>query len=565
MRPASSTSPTLRFRIPGSVFRVWKRVASPGRRLEDRIVHLFVALLMAIQLASFLCMRWAIDEAANRSVRQELHVGARVLERLLQNQGQQLQEAAKVLSADSGFREAVATRDRKTVLSALENHAAPFKASRMVLVGLDGRIVADSGRPGNAGRVFAHPSLVPAAADAERGPAIRVLDGKPYQVVAMPMKTPNTTAWVVLMLAIDDAMARDLERLVNAGVVFVVQDGASIRVVATTLGEAGHQALSAPLTAMVREHRGEAKAEGHGASYQMLSRRLDESGAQRIDAVLLRATEDAVFPYRVLELTALLLTAIALALTLAGAMRIARRISRPVEKLGAVAREIADGNYRARAGSGGRGEMADLSKSLNHMAHGLMERDLMRTRLGRMREQRDDLQRITGDLAVLAARDPLTGLANRRTLELHLAGWDAEGRSIAMLMIDIDHFKEINDQHSHIVGDHVLQVVAGLMRASCRTPDLAARYGGDEFLIAVANPESGSAAAVAERLRSAVALRPWHEVAPGLRVTVSIGVAEAHKGLEASEAVKQADAALHAAKREGRNRVKSSTGSWLTV
>ena len=109
----------------------------------------------------------------------------------------------------------------------------------------------------------------------------------------------------------------------------------------------------------------------------------------------------------------------------------------------------------------------------------------------------------------------------------------------------------------------MLQVFAGLMRASCRTPDLAARYGGDEFLIAVVTPESGSAAAVAERLRAAVAARPWHEVAPGLKVTVSIGVAEARKGLEASENVKRADAALHAAKRAGRNQVKSASESWL--
>src|SRR5262245_29759031 len=144
----SSTSQTLRFRVPRSVFRTWKRIAGPGRRLEDRIVHLFVALLMAIQLSSFLCMRWAIEEAATRSMREELDVGARVLERLLLNQGQQLQDAATVLSADFGFREAVATQDRNTVFSALENHSSRFKASRMVLVETDGRIGGERARSG---------------------------------------------------------------------------------------------------------------------------------------------------------------------------------------------------------------------------------------------------------------------------------------------------------------------------------------------------------------------------------------------------------------------------------
>jgi diguanylate cyclase (GGDEF)-like protein len=130
-----------------------------------------------------------------------------------------------------------------------------------------------------------------------------------------------------------------------------------------------------------------------------------------------------------------------------------------------------------------------------------------------------------------------------------------------MAMIDVDNFRAINERHSHIVGDHVLQVLAGLMRASCRPPDLAARYGGDEFLIALASPESGSGAAVAERLRAAVAAHPWQEVAPSLKVTVSIGIAEARNGIEASEAVRRADAALAQAKRAGRNQVRSATGS----
>src|ERR1700754_2436750 len=97
-----------------------KGILRPSRpRLEDRIVHFFVALLMAVQLATFIGMRFAIEEAAQRSLREELEVGSRVFDRLLLTQGQQLSEAAKVLSGDFGFREAVASQDRKTVRSAL--------------------------------------------------------------------------------------------------------------------------------------------------------------------------------------------------------------------------------------------------------------------------------------------------------------------------------------------------------------------------------------------------------------------------------------------------------------
>src|SRR6478735_9552079 len=103
--------------------RPWKRVLGPGRRLEDKIVHFFVVMLMAIQLSSYCILRYAIEESAHRSLKEELEVGVRVLDRLLLNQGRQLQEAATVLSLDFGFREAMATHDQKTIASALENHA----------------------------------------------------------------------------------------------------------------------------------------------------------------------------------------------------------------------------------------------------------------------------------------------------------------------------------------------------------------------------------------------------------------------------------------------------------
>jgi len=124
------------------------------------MVHLFVALLMAVQLVTFLGMRYAIEEAAHRSLREELNVGSRVFDRLLLTQGQQLGEAASVLSADFGFRDAVASRDRKTVRSALVNHAERYKTSRMALVDLNGVVLADSLVLGNEGRRFPHMDLM---------------------------------------------------------------------------------------------------------------------------------------------------------------------------------------------------------------------------------------------------------------------------------------------------------------------------------------------------------------------------------------------------------------------
>lgn len=505
-------------------FRPWKRVIGPGRRLEDRIVHFFVVMLMAIQLASFCILRYAIEESAHRSLREELEVGVRVLDRLLLQQGRQLQEAASVISLDFGFREAVATRDRRTIASALENHAARFKASRMSLVDLDGTVVAESIASGAAGRRFPHPELMPPEGGAERGPAIRLIDGMPYQVAMVPVRAPFPVGWVATMLAIDDATARDLARLVNAGVAFVVEENKVTRMVATTLGEASRNALVAGLDSVVHAGPLGSRLEAPGSTYQTLARVLDETPSQRIHAVLLRATDEALASFRVLEVTALLIAGLSLALTLAGAFRIARRVVRP---------------------------------AFNQMERGLFERDLFRTRLGRVREQRDDLARMTQDLARQASDDPLTGLANRRTLDLYVAAWTAENRPIAAIMVDIDHFKEINDGYSHMVGDRVLRTVASLIRASVRPGDLAARYGGEEFLLAIPNADPVSVSALAERVRRVVETFPWRELKDDLRVTVSVGIAETRHGIAPAEVVRRADDALYAAKRAGRNTVRS--------
>lgn len=153
----------------------------------------------------------------------------------------------------------------------------------------------------------------------------------------------------------------------------------------------------------------------------------------------------------------------------------------------------------------------------------------------------------------LAERDPLTGLLNRRGLERSLAARRGMGERGAVLMLDLDHFKRVNDDHGHDTGDRVLRAVADLLRNQMRRPDLAARFGGEEFVIYLSGLGREAALRVAERLRMAtedgihVAERPQ---------TVSIGVAAWPPGASFSEILKRADSAVYAAKAAGRNCVR---------
>jgi len=179
----------------------------------------------------------------------------------------------------------------------------------------------------------------------------------------------------------------------------------------------------------------------------------------------------------------------------------------------------------------------------------------------RVAERTAELERLNGELASLSRTDSLTGLFNRRHLDERLDEEAARCRRLrmpmAVMMIDIDHFKCLNDTHGHAAGDRCLQEVAARLKAGIRHgQDLLARYGGEEFCLLVPAPNDEAIEVVAERLRRAVADKPVTWTDQRLVLTVSIGVARGQPvdraGVERLR--QQADVALYAAKAEGRNR-----------
>lgn len=164
----------------------------------------------------------------------------------------------------------------------------------------------------------------------------------------------------------------------------------------------------------------------------------------------------------------------------------------------------------------------------------------------------EQLSRRADDLVKLSLEDPLTGLPNRRALDEALGVGE---RGWALALIDVDHFKRVNDLHSHLVGDEVLRHLARLLRACCRGSDLPVRWGGEEFAILLRQLADGAAAAAAERVRAAIEAYDWASVATGLTITVSIGVAAGSAAQAIDQVLADADQRLYAAKRAGRNRV----------
>lgn len=192
----------------------------------------------------------------------------------------------------------------------------------------------------------------------------------------------------------------------------------------------------------------------------------------------------------------------------------------------------------------------------------------LRDTLAALSASKDEIERKNGELQRLATRDPLTGCLNRRAfldaLERTMAHAGSAGLEVSCVMIDIDHFKAVNDTHGHAVGDRVIQEVAKKILECARTTDLVCRYGGEEFCVIVPGLDKQQVFAFAERVRARIEreLAGGLREVPGVAVTVSAGVESqpAHRR-DPTSLIDRADQALYRAKRSGRNRVCTYVGA----
>jgi diguanylate cyclase (GGDEF)-like protein len=174
-----------------------------------------------------------------------------------------------------------------------------------------------------------------------------------------------------------------------------------------------------------------------------------------------------------------------------------------------------------------------------------------------LRERNEALARDVQTISQVAVFDALTGVLNRRGLEA--AFERVRGReAFALAMLDVDHFKQINDRHLHVVGDAVLRRLGALLQDALRGPDTVARYGGEEFVLLLAERDMAVARAVAERLRLRIEAEPWFDLAADLAVTVSIGLTAAHPDETLAAVLARADMQLYRAKQKGRNRTEAA-------
>lgn len=179
----------------------------------------------------------------------------------------------------------------------------------------------------------------------------------------------------------------------------------------------------------------------------------------------------------------------------------------------------------------------------------------------RLREMVIALECAQRQLSENASRDMMTGLLHRQAFKEHLQERRAAG---TLLMLDVDHFKSINDTHGHMAGDEALMQIAEALRASTRQSDLIARFGGEEFCVFLPGATATQAIPLAERIRTAIEALRFTPNGVSHPLTISIGLAAKPAELPLDAAMQAADGALYAAKRGGRNQIVCADGEELS-
>lgn len=235
-----------------------------------------------------------------------------------------------------------------------------------------------------------------------------------------------------------------------------------------------------------------------------------------------------------------------------------RYVVAPLNELARTARAIANGSVDERAEVDVGGEIGDLAEAFNTMTDRVVSTHMDLLRLNAELEQR--VQQRTHELARLAACDSLTGLYNRRhfgeMIQREFAASRRHARDLTCLMLDLDHFKDTNDQFGHRTGDEILILLARSIESALRASDVGARFGGDEFVVMLAQATEADASSIAERIRETFGARVKARF-PDVPATLSIGIASlwTTHASSAEDLIHEADVALYVAKDKGRDRV----------
>ncbi|MDX1367624.1 putative bifunctional diguanylate cyclase/phosphodiesterase [Pseudomonas sp.] len=446
---------------------------------QARIASVLILLLLVVIGALYFAVQAATSVAVRSQAREQLDVGTRVFERLLDVRGRQLHDAVQVLAADFGFKTAVASGDRATIRSALANHGARINADAVMMLGLDGSLEVSTD-PRISGPTAARLSAQVMALQND-GVQIFLLPigDSIYLLVQAAVSAPLPIARVMMGFQVDEAFARELRALTLLELTLIARQEGQPAIWISTL-PASTQAL------LQDDMAGEPVAADDlmliGAERYLGQRLVLASGdGFQVQALLHKSMTQAQQAFAPLDRNILLIALVALLASLGGALLLARTISKPVKRLAAVAERVGQGDYQMPLELHRSDELGSLAKAFHHMQQGIAERERQ--------------------LAHNALHDALTGLPNRTLALERLGSAIAAERPTALLYVGVGNLRALNDSCGPGASDLALQQLSQRLQASLRPGDSLAQLMTSELLLLLENSDGDSAVVVGDRLQ----------------------------------------------------------------
>lgn len=498
---------------------------------RSRILALVLGLVTLVLAAMSIAIAVKARAEAERQMSVQLRTAADTAREALRFRGNRLASAVDVLTTDFGFREAVASADKPTLLSAVENQRARINADILIVLSPDGQTIASTlALSAKTERDFR--SLIESDPDSEILQLYRLVDGRPYQLVLAPVLGPNTIGWAAMGFALDGAVAADMSRLLGVDVSFVAADGEqSPPYVATSVPNA--------------ERRGFGALNGAPAATPFFVTAGNDkiltwtnpirSANGHLTLVLQRSLASALRPYQDVRNSVLAIGMVLLAIASILAVWLSRSATRPVEDLTQAAERLEAGDYTVEVPRSGTTELRGLASAFQAMRRAVADRE--------------------ATIRYQATHDALTGLPNRvrlaNVLDDLLMRSRAGHPTVTICLIEIQQFQSIIGSFGHAAADEVLREVARRLVQYVGKQDRVGHIGTDRFLVLLESADDAktapSAEALAERLRGSF---DYAGVALQLEIKAGVVVAPLD-GNQAAELLPRADLALYRAKEGG--------------
>ena len=478
--------------------------------LRTRIAITFLLLLAAVLAAALGAVLATNRDSAGREVQRQLDVGALVFSRLLESNRRQLTQAAQAVSADYGFREAVAARDTDTLASALENSGERIGAAMVVLTSLSGNVIAASGTHLPAGAPFPIAALQESTESADNAARMVFDKGRIYQLVTVAVRSPLPVAWIAMGFEFDSKAARELADITGLAVTLSVNSDGRWSDLISTLPA------------------------GSVRTTDVVTRRIElaHTGNTQIVAVLSRSLADAQAPFERLTKVLFVIAVVSLVAFALAAFWLARNITRPLQDLTQVVDRMRAGTYDAPRNVQRNDELGVLAEGLHLMQTAVQTRDQSIRRL--------------------AYQDALTGLMNRTAFGSALSEALRGGALIGVAVINLHRFRRINEHLGYSVGDAVLREIAARIAAVPSVNPAVARLAADQFAAFTQLDDSGGLHAWATALLLALDEPVIVEAQP-IDISATLGLAlSAGDGATPDELMRCADLALDRARQEKR-------------